>query len=138
MSDQLLTPQNPDKDPKEPESDELEDLSNEEIITILRGYFLEAENARKHSRGHRDRIWEDNIDLYWNRFDFSEKQEWQATEVLPEAPQFVNRFAASMRSALTRDGEFFTVRHPGDSSGNLSDVIKKVIKQGFILVLHLP
>ncbi len=129
MNDQTLISPNPDKDPKDhSDSDNsLEDLSDIQIVTILNGYRQEAENARELSRGQRDRIWEDNIDLYWNRFDFSDKQNWQANEVLPEAPQFVNRFAATMRQSLTRDGEFFTVEHPADPNGDISGIIKKLM-----------
>ena len=128
MNDTTLTSPNPDKDPQDhgiPE--EGAELSELQIVEILNGYRLEAENSRELSRGQRDRTWEDNIDLYWNRFDFSQKQNWQANEVLPEAPQFVNRFAATMRQSLTRDGEFFTVEHPADPNGDISGVVKKLM-----------
>lgn len=127
MTDQILAP-NPDKDPKDHGvPDEGEELSEIQIVTILNGYRLEAENARELDVGLRDRVWQNNIDLYWNRYDFSEKQAWQATEVLPEGAQFPNRFAATMRQALTRDGEFFTVKHPADPNGNISPVVTKLM-----------
>ncbi len=128
MTDQILA-HNPDKDPKEHDTpEEGEDLSDKEIVNILQGYLIEAEDARESARGNRDAVWEDNINLYWNRFDFSDKQNWQSDQVLPEAPQFVNRFAASMRQGLVRDGEFMTVNHPGDANGTLSNTIKKAMK----------
>ena len=124
MTDQLVAP-NPDADPLEhKEGEELTDL---QIVNILEGYRLEAEEARWAGQSPRDDVWENNINLFWNRFDFSKKAEWQAKEVLPEAPQFVNRFSAAMRQSLTRDGEFFTVDHPADPNDNLTPIIKKAM-----------
>ena len=128
MTDQILA-HNPDKDPVEHDiPEDGAELSDKEIVNILQGYLIEAEDARESARGNRDDVWESNIDLYWNRFDFSQKQNWQSDQVLPEAPQFVNRFAAAMRQGLVRDGEFMTVNHPGDPNGNLSNTIKKAMK----------
>lgn len=100
------------------------------LITILEAYRLEAWAARIGGRNPRDQKWRENLDLYWNRFDFSKKARWQSTAILPEVPQFVDRFAASMTEALTsasNAGEFYTVVDPGDAEGDIRKAIKAML-----------
>lgn len=127
MADQLphFNPENLEKSTTAP--DESEELTNEEIVDILGSYRTEAENARQQGSGSRDEVWEDNIDLYWNDYDFSTKAPWQAQEILPEAPQFVNRFAAAMRQFLTRDGEYYSIEDMGDTDSDLAPAVKKLL-----------
>lgn len=103
-------------------------ITDAEIVQILEGYRSEAENARLSGPNSRDYTWLQNLDLYWNRFDFSKKAPWQAREVMPELPQYVDRFAASMRAALTQAAHFFTVTVHNDEEQDLADVIRKVIE----------
>ncbi|MDE2020956.1 MAG: hypothetical protein KGJ13_11520, partial [Patescibacteria group bacterium] len=72
-------------------------LTDSEIVQILEGYRTEAEYARLAGPNSRDLTWLMNLDLYWNRYDFSKKAPWQARELMPELPQYVDRFAAAMR-----------------------------------------
>ncbi len=101
-------------------------LTNDEIVMILEGYRQEAETARRGGLNNRDDKWEANLDLYWNRFDFSKKASWQAKETLPEVPAFVDRFAASLKEALnaTPSG-FYTVSDDTDKEGDLAQAIKR-------------
>lgn len=108
--------------------DPLPPLTDLEIVQILETYRTEAEYARISGPNSRDFTWLMNLDLYWNRFDFSKKAPWQAREVMPELPQYVDRFAAAMRTALTQSPHFFTVQIHNDSEGDLSDVIRKFIE----------
>ena len=107
------------------------DKSNEQtappegIVELLLGYKTEGETARKSGPDSRDEVWDANVDLYWGRFDFSNKADWQAREVMPEAPVFVDRWAAAMSEALTSSSEWFTVDIPGDTEGDLVFGIKK-------------
>ncbi len=96
-----------------------------QIVKILNGYRTEAVAARKGGINPRDAAWEQNIDLYWNRMDFSQKASWQAREVMPEATQFIDRWAAAMREALTAAGDWYSVATAGDTENDLSDTIKK-------------
>lgn len=102
-------------------------VSDSEIVQILEGYRTEAEYTRLSGPNSRDMTWLTNLDLYWNRFDFSEKAPWQAREVMPELPQYVDRFAAAMRTALMGSDYFFTVKVNNDDEKDMADVVRKVI-----------
>lgn len=100
-------------------------LTDEEIVQILETYRYEAEYARLAGPNSRDQTWLMNLDLYWNRYDFSKKAPWQAREVMPELPQYVDRFAAAMREALVSSERFFTVKVENDQENDIADVIRK-------------
>lgn len=98
-----------------------------EIVMALEGYRQEADLARKGGLNPRDAKWEQNLNLYWNRYDFSKKADWQAKEVMPEVPSFVDRFAAAMKEALVASPDgFYTVEDPFDTEGDLADAIKRM------------
>jgi hypothetical protein len=99
-----------------------------EIVATLQDYWREADNNRKGGMNPRDAIWQRNLDLYWNRYDFSAKQKWQAQETMPEVPSFVDRFAAALKEALiqTPDG-FYTVSDPADTENDMGAAIKRVV-----------
>lgn len=103
----------------------IQDEKTIEIVNILEGYRLEAENNRRSGPNPRDDKWRENADLYWNRYDFSTKADWQAKEVMPEVPSFVDRFAGAMKDALVSvpDG-FYTVEDPYDTENDMADKIK--------------
>lgn len=107
---------------------ETEELNAQDIVDILNGYRREADTARRTGPEGRDDIWKSNVNLYWNRFDYSKKASWQSKEAMPEAPMFVDRWAAAMREALLAAGEWFTVVDPADKENNLSVAIKKFIQ----------
>ena len=119
----IVTSQKPDQpsDLTEPSPK----LTSDEIVAILEGYRQEAEYARLSGPNSRDMTWLQNIDLYWNRFDFTRKAPWQSRELLPEFPQYIDRFAAAMRMALAKSERFFTVSADGDGDGDLASVIRK-------------
>ena len=98
-----------------------------EIVNILESYRKEAENARSSGQNPRDDVWERNIDMYWNRYDFSGKAKWQAQETMPEVPAFVDRFAAAMKEALVSSPSgFYTVHDPADTENDMTDAIKRM------------
>ena len=99
-----------------------------EIIATLQDYFREADENRKGGLNPRDTKWQQNLDLYWNRYDFSAKQKWQAQEAMPEVPGFVDRFAAALKEALiaTPDG-FYTISDPSDTENDMAASIKRVM-----------
>jgi len=97
------------------------------IVDILEGYRIEAEYARLNGSNSRDAVWLQHWDLYWNRYDFSKKAAWQSRELLPEFPQYVDRFAAAMRMALVAVERFFTITADGDDDGDLANVIRKLM-----------
>ena len=100
----------------------------ENVLGLLLGYKGEAEEARKSGPNARDAVWDANMDLYWGRFDFSKKADWQAREVMPEAPVFVDRWAAAMSEALTSSDEWFTAVVPGDKEGDLTSAIVRFME----------
>jgi hypothetical protein len=97
-----------------------------ELLRILQSYLFEAKNAREGGMNPRDLKWQQNIDLYWNRYDFSRKAAWQAKEVMPEVPMYVDRFAAAMKDALD-SGPFYTIIDPFDQEDDLADAIKRIM-----------
>lgn len=104
------------------ESDETE---KKHIVTVLNGYFQEADNNRKGGLNPRDLQWQQNLDLYWNRVDFSGKADWQAREKMPEVPGFVDRFAGAVKEALVSSPNgFYSVSDPYDEEGDMEVPIK--------------
>jgi hypothetical protein len=103
-------------------------MSDSEIVATLEGYRQEAEMARQGGQNSRDDKWKENLDLYWNRYDFSEKADWQAKETLATVPAFVDRFAGAMKDALvaSQDG-FYTINDPGDKEGDLKEPVKTML-----------
>ncbi len=98
-----------------------------ELLKVLEGYRSEAEQARLGGLNPRDAKWKQNLDLYWNRHDFSHKADWQAQETMPEVPAFVDRFAAALKEALVAThGNFYTVTDPGDTDGLLALSVKRI------------
>lgn len=106
---------------------------DQELLNILRSYYIEADLARKSGMNPRDAKWQQNIDLYWNRYDFSGKAAWQAKEVMPEVPMYVDRFAAAMKDALD-SGPFYTVVDPFDQEGDLAEAIHRIMEVWLTMV----
>ena len=106
--------------------EQLEHEETQEILAALFDYWREADNNRKSGLNPRDSKWQENLDLYWNRYDFSNKQKWQAMETMPEVPGFVDRFAAALKEALisSPDG-FYTIEDPADVDRDLAMGIKR-------------
>jgi hypothetical protein len=97
------------------------------LVSVLNGYFQEADLARKGGPSGRDAKWSENIDLYWNKYDFSAKADWQAKEVMPEVPSFVDRFAGACKEALVSSPDsFYTIIDPADAEKDLAQGIKKL------------
>lgn len=98
-----------------------------EIVQILQGYWQEADEARKNGLNRRDDTWEQNLNLYYNRYDFSDKADWQSQETMPEVPNYVDRFAAALKEAVVASGDaFYTVVDPYDKENDLADAIKRM------------
>jgi hypothetical protein len=70
------------------------------LVRVLDFYKQQAKSARNSGSNPRDVVWEANWNRYWGRYDTSDKAEWQSKHVMPESPQFVDRWAAAMREAL--------------------------------------
>lgn len=98
-----------------------------EIVRVLEGYKQEAVQNRQSGPNNRDDKWDENLDLYWNRYDFSEKADWQAKETMPEVPAFVDRFAAALKDALVAaPNGFYTIDDPADQEQDLGRAIKEM------------
>lgn len=97
------------------------------LVQKLVGYKKEAVHNRKSGLNPRDDKWMQNIDLYWNRYDFSTKADWQSQNVMPEVPAFVDRFAAAFKDLMvsTPNG-FYTVTDPYDTNSDLMPAIKNM------------
>lgn len=100
---------------------------NTEIVNILTTYKDEAKNSRMSGLNPRDSKWEENLNLYWNRYDFTNKADWQAKEIMPEVPAFVDRWAAALKEALLASPEsFYTVQYPYDPENDVTTAIKRM------------
>lgn len=107
---------------------DLQGYTNDDIAKILLGYLAEARFNRLGGPSPREFEWRQNVDLYWNRFDFSKKADWQAKLVMPEVPMYVDRFAAAMRKALVSSGDFFVVEAPFDDERDVADALHKLMR----------
>jgi hypothetical protein len=96
-----------------------------DLLKSLNGYKMEATNNRRSGLNPRDDKWRMNLDMYWNRYDFSDKADWQSQNVMPEVPGFVDRFAAAMKDAMvsTPNG-FYNVTDPYDTEQDICNSIK--------------
>jgi len=104
-----------------------EQATKVEIVNALESYRLEATNNRQSGLNPRDDKWRENLNLYWNRYDFKEKASWQAKETLAEVPNYVDRFAAAMKEAMiSSPGGFYTVTDPADAEGDMTTAVKKI------------
>lgn len=98
-----------------------------EIVMSLQSYWNEADANRKSGLNPRDDKWRDNLNLYWNRYDWSKKAQWQARETMPEVPSYVDRFAAALKEALVATPEgFYTVTDPADAEGDIALAVKRM------------
>jgi hypothetical protein len=104
---------------------EIMDPKKTEIVNALVTYKREADLNRKGGLNPRDDKWKQNLDLYWNRYDFSNKADWQSKNVMPEVPSYVDRFAAALKEALIST-EFYTVTDPYDTEQDVTQSIKKM------------
>lgn len=96
------------------------------VVNSLESFRIEAETARKSGPNDRDTKWRENLDLYWNRYDFKNKKSWQAKEVMPEVPAYVDRFSAALKDALMSNPQgFYTVVDPADTEGDIAQSIKR-------------
>lgn len=105
-----------------------EDVDKSIIATVLDSYRIEAEEARQGGPSPRDDAWRDNWDRYWGRYDHSTKAAWQSKRVMPETPQFVDRWAAAMREALTQGGRWFRAVDETGQSNELTPHIEKFME----------
>ncbi len=100
---------------------------NNQVVQRLTSYRAEAESSRKTGVNSRDDKWAENLDLYWNRWDFSKKAPWQARETMPEVPAFVDRFAGAMKDALVSGGNTtYDIVDPGDAEKDLAQSVRKM------------
>ena len=105
----------------------VQDEKTSKIVTALTDYKREAEDNRKGGLNPRDDKWRQNLDLYWNRYDFSGKADWQSQNVMPEVPSYVDRFAAALKEALVAlPNGFYTVTDPYDVNNDLTTPIKSM------------
>ena len=98
-----------------------------EMVMALQGYWNESDNNRKSGLNPREDKWRSNLNLYWNRYDFSKKAQWQSRETMPEVPAFVDRFAAAMKETLISLPEgFYNVVDPADEEGDLAEAVQEI------------
>lgn len=98
------------------------------VIQVLNGYKEEGRQGREEGPSPRDEVWRRNWDRYWGRYDHSNKAEWQSVHVMPETPQFVDRWAAAMREALTQGGRWYRAVDDTGESDELSPHIEKLME----------
>jgi hypothetical protein len=98
-----------------------------EIVMALQSFWNESDSNRKSGLNPREDKWRENLNLYWNRYDFSKKAQWQSKETMPEVPAFVDRFAAAMKEALVAIPEgFYNVIDPADAENDLAESVQDI------------
>jgi hypothetical protein len=103
------------------------EIDDVDLLQILMDYKNVGLEARRSGHSDRESTWDANIDAYWSRYETKEKAEWQAQESLPEVQNNVDRFAASVRSALMSRADWYTVDDPTDRAGALMQHVKKFV-----------
>ncbi len=111
----------------EPERPPEKSIEDRQLLQTVLGYYTEAKMARSSGPAARDATWDANVKAYWSHYDASGKAKWQATEQMPEVPNFVERIVASMRQALVRAGEWGTISDPIHGENEVSKLIAKVV-----------
>lgn len=104
------------------------DLEQRMVLHTLKGYIGESEEARKTGPNPRDEVWELNWDAYWCRSDATGKQNWQANNVMPEVPQYVERFTAAIAQALIQSGQWFTITDPVKKLTKIMPIVERTTK----------
>jgi hypothetical protein len=101
--------------------------SDQQIVMSLQSYWNESDANRKSGLNPREDKWRENLNLYWNRYDFSKKAQWQSKETMPEVPAFVDRFAAAMKEALISVPEgFYSVIDPEDEERDIAEAVERM------------
>ena len=103
-------------------------MDDQEIIQQLNEYFDEAENARETGYEPRHEVWEQNLHAFWMRKDFPDKMPWQSREKSSFVPNFVERFAATHREALTYNPDWLEIFDRDDPTGELSRFATRVTR----------
>ena len=85
--------------------------SHRELLTTIREYRREADDARKTRLKLNRRNW----DIYMGNIDWSHKQEGQSTEHLPKMSNNAEQMSAFIRRGLTQFGPWFSTEVPRDS-----------------------
>ena len=97
--------------------DDAPTIDDQDLVNLLASYCTEAEEARQSGPNPRDDVWRSNWDRYWGRYDMADKAPWQSRHVMPEVPQFVDRWAAAMREALASVADALARQDADDFSG---------------------
>lgn len=87
----------------------MDDMDKAEIVRAVARCWRAAKDGRDAAIDNREAIWRSNVDLAWNRFDFSNKQDWQAQYALPEGSLYVDRWCSAMREALMQPSGWYSV-----------------------------
>jgi hypothetical protein len=112
-----------------PETDEelrLE-IGDAELLQVLLDYKNVGREARESGLSDRNTQWDANWDAYWSRYETKDKAEWQAQETLPEIQNNVDRFAASVRSALMSRADWYGIEDPLGRLDPLMQSVKKFV-----------
>lgn len=92
-------------------------LRDEDILRLFGAYRKAGEEARKGAWGSRDNTWQQNVDIYFCRYDFSKKADWQSKQAMPEGASYIDRWAAAVRAALLVPGSWYTIGTPTTNTG---------------------
>ncbi len=103
-------------------------MDDHEIVQLLNGYFEEAENARETGLEPRHDVWEQNLNAFWMRHDFTDKQPWQSREKSSAVASYCERFAAGQREALMSDPNWIEIEDRYDETGELGKFATKLTR----------
>lgn len=102
-------------------------LPEHELLQLCLEYKNEAVSARETGDNARDEAWSNNLDMYWRRIDFSDKEEWQHREASVIGKKAVDRFGASMRRALIRPGfDWYAIDDPTRTESDIYPSLRRI------------
>lgn len=114
--------------PEDQDDARSEEIEHRELVNTLNGYISEAEEARESGPGAREVAWSLNWNAYWANYDFTEKADWQSQNIMPEVPQFVERFTAAITQALVQAGQWYTITDPAKKLTKIMPLVERVVR----------
>ncbi len=122
-------PANPAATPNFVPQSVLDQAEHQKVLRAFLALWSDAETNRQQGSNDRDTAWQRNVDMYWLRSDTSDKQPWQAANPMPEGANFIDRFASSVRAAMTEAGEeSFVLEDPTLKDNGIEGVQRRFIE----------
>lgn len=100
-----------------------QDLAAQKLINALQWTFNEWDTARAPHRAN----WENAWRLFNNKWDFSQKEDWQSRRTLPKVTMTVKRLSATITRILSMSQEWFGTETSAPSQQKYLNIVKDLM-----------